>query len=194
VLVKKGTKFESKYISQLNINDEVLVDAKEGVQTSQVVSFLHKSEDANATFIRLHYGIENKPVGYITLTPKHLLNIGNDEKADFKPASDVKLGDVLTYFDSEKSSFTSVTVFKIETIYKTGVFAPLTKTGTIVVDDILASCYSMVKSHKMAHFFFDILNKIGNVLPITPDTYVSYSKFLYQIIDFIKVSNLFLSL
>ncbi len=178
----------------MKINDEVLVDAKEGTQTSKVVSFLHKSEDANATFIRLHYGLNNKTIGYITLTPKHLLNVGTDEKADFKPASDVKHGDLLTYFDSANNSFISVTVLDIENIYKTGVYAPLTKTGTIVVDDILASCYSMVKSHKMAHFFFDILNTIGNVLPITPDTYVSYSKFLYQIIDFIKISNLFLSL
>lgn len=42
-------------------------------------------------------------------------------------------------------------VTKVTVGQSTGLFAPLTESGTIVVDDTLTSCYALVDSHVIAH-------------------------------------------
>ncbi len=76
-------------------------------------------------------------------------------------------------------------VTKVETVAleKSGIYAPLTEQGTIIVDNVHASCYSMVKNHKIAHFLFNILNKLNSFVKLTSQTYIYYSKFLLEMLD-----------
>jgi hypothetical protein len=81
--------------------------------------------------------------GYsIELTEGHLINIKN---RGYIRAHEVAIGDFL-YADSSE-----IEVTLIEKITKRGYTAPLTKSGTLLVNNILASCYAEVKSQTVAH-------------------------------------------
>lgn len=177
-----------------------------------MVSFLHKIENIDANFIRIYF--ETDPVAinksmatnksrkmqsYITITPRHLILVrklnqtsGNFE---YRAAMEVRVGDVLKYFNYNQKMYQFAQVVKTETVNlkNSGIYAPLTESGTLIVDNVQTSCYSLVKDHKTAQFFFNILNKINHFLSLTADSYVTYSKFLYEILNFVQLSNLFLN-
>ena len=207
VVEDDGKLIRNKQLNQLNINDSVLVvekkDQHEILKFSKIVSFLHKVESINATFKRIYYSSssnDSKSFNYITLTEKHLILVGKrDENSSNKtfnyiPAKDVQIGDMLKYYDYNPKAHKIVYVNKVEDVaLEEGIYAPLTESGTIVVDNILVSCYSMVKNHKLAQFFFNILNNLNSVFKVTSQNYVSYSEFLFQILDFARLTSLFLN-
>ena len=205
-----GKTLQTKKISELNVNDIVLVadkiDTSEVIKFSKVVSFLHKIEKIDAKFIRIHFSMDanktNTMSSHVTLTGKHLILVGRSEaynesaiEFNYLPAKDVQIGDMLKYSDYAGKVHAQVSVTKVEAISleKSGIYAPLTEQGTIIVDNIHASCYSMVKNHKIAQFFFSILNKINNIVKLTSQTYVYYSKFLLEMLDFTHMSAFFLN-
>ena len=63
-----------------------------------------------------------------------------------KFASTVRVGDHLVSGRSGPTKVTSVT-----SRLETGVYSPLVATGTLLVDDLLASCYADWSSHDLAH-------------------------------------------
>lgn len=86
----------------------------------------------------------------ITTTPSHLLLLAATDGWREAFATDVQLGDVLLT-RGPGSVMRPSRVVKTKIMSKIGVYAPLTKSGTIIVDDALASCYALVKSHSLAH-------------------------------------------
>jgi hypothetical protein len=186
----------------LSVNDSVLVvdnkDQQEILKFSKIVSFLHKIENINAQFKRVHFNWSlngTTSSSYITLTEKHLIIVGKrNETFNYLPARDIEIGDMLKYYDYNTKVYRIVYVTKIETIVlEKGIYAPLTEQGTIVVDNILVSCYSMVKNHNLAQLFFNVLNNLNLVFKVTSQNYLYYSKFLFQMIDFANLSSLFLN-
>ena len=185
----------------MKIGDRVLsFDSNNGgVKFSKVVSFLHRIENIEAHFVRIFY---SDPIGYtnhITLTPKHLImakisNQTEDSSFEYVPADQVRIGSLLSLFDNY--SFKNVSVIGIErpTLKKSGIYAPLTDSGTLIVDNIHVSCFSMVKNHYLAQLFYELLNKLNNLFQVSSETYCSYSKILFEILESTKLSNFFLNL
>lgn len=95
----------------------------------------------------------------ITLTPVHLLVL-EDFTSVF--AATVKIGDRLLVRDKDNSLIASVVV-DVKLILETGVYAPLTAAGTVIVDDVLASCYALVDSQDIAHWSFLPVRMVANV-------------------------------
>lgn len=175
-------------------------DENQAPSFSKVVSFFHRVENIDASFVRIYFNLkQNSSDNYITLTPRHLILVkeANDNQSDFeyKPAMKIKPGDELKYYDHETKFQKIVTVNLIETVdlKNSGIYAPLTETGTIIVDNIHVSCYSMVKNHRLAQFFFSLINNIGSVFDVASNTYVSYSKVLYEALNLLNLSSLFLN-
>lgn len=97
---------------------------------SRVFSLIHTDRDMEAEFLQIHSGALKKP---LEVTPDHMVFIDSSAVR----ASEVKVGDTL----GENK------VSKITSVKRRGVFAPVTESGDIVVNGILASSYAAVLAH-----------------------------------------------
>lgn len=95
----------------------------------------------------------------ITATVSHLL-VANGFSVF---AGSLQLGDRLLVRDVNTNRLVEDVIVQIEGVLKTGVFAPLTAAGTVLVDDVLASCYATVDSQTIAHWSFAPMRIAVNV-------------------------------
>ncbi|XP_040922196.1 sonic hedgehog protein A [Toxotes jaculatrix] len=153
VTLQDGTK---KAVKDLQSGDKVLAADEDGKPIyTDFIMFI----DQDSTTRRLFYVIETDLGQKITLTAAHLLFVGHDnytEKADKRMsaifASQVQRGQKVFVFDAERSRLQPVTVKRIYTQEHEGSFAPMTVQGTVVVDQVLASCYAAIEDHDLAHW------------------------------------------
>lgn len=187
-------------MSELNVNDEVMVGENE---FSKVISFLHRIENIDAEFVRIYYesNQEDQINGYITMTPKHLIMVETSQGFNFIPANSIKTENVLRYYDSKDDSFRYVKVKKVELvkIENSGIYAPLTETGSLVVDNIHVSCFSMVKSHSLAEIVYKAANWLINISGLdkiysSNEALIDFTEFLLKLVQTLGVSSVFLNI
>jgi hypothetical protein len=105
----------------------------------------------------------------VSLTALHLIPIiQNENTLNYVPAKQVKVGDVLYVMSDDQVMLSPV--IKVIVEMKTGYYAPLTTSGknrsialkvycisivigTVLVNGIMASCFSNVKSHEAAQWY-----------------------------------------
>jgi hypothetical protein len=114
-----------------------------GTDFSRVFSLAHLDHDVEADFLQIYADGLQKP---LEITGMHMLfSSGKAVRAD-----EVSVGDMLG--DSKVS--------EIKSVKRTGVYAPVTESGDIVVNGIRASSYFAFldqvpfNQHVMSHFFF----------------------------------------
>lgn len=174
-------------MSHLQIGDRVLsLNSKGNLEYSEVMIFMHRSPQLKSKFLRLTMtsGIN------ITITPSHLIlrwqkpNTTLLHEAVPVYAQNIQIKDQLLIHGHTKEKQLYVdTVIKIETVYETGVYAPLTVTGTIIVNDVVASCYAVMNSQRLAHLSFApirIYNRLGaslkNIYVLVIKSFVTVSQ------------------
>lgn len=128
---------------------------------SEVLTFLDRDPDAHGLF----YTLQTEAGPQLSLTAAHLLfaSEGNcSEGAAPAPgalktvyASDVQPGQCVLVSGGRSGRLSRVN--RVSVAIKRGVFAPLTRQGTVVVDGVLASCYAAVNQHLLAHRSFSPL-------------------------------------
>jgi Hint module len=114
-------------ILDVKIGDKVLVSRG---NYEEVYTFGHRNVVESAEFLQIHSNDTNAP---IEISPDHL--ILKDSK-HWVPAGTVQVGDVLT-----KGDGSPVVITLVRYVTRKGLFAPFTKSGSIVVNDIVASNY-----------------------------------------------------
>lgn len=122
-----------KNIMDIQIGDEV--KTMNGFE--KITSILHKDVETKTTMLK----ISTKDFS-IEMSEDHLINA----KGTFMPAGEITLGTMIN----------NQPVESIEEIETTGFCAPLTPSGTILVNNIEASCYvqyGMIKNHDIIHGF-----------------------------------------
>jgi len=147
VQLRDGT---MKQMKDLKVGDEVLTVNKHNEITYDVVyGFLHREVSTTAPFLEIH--LENGQ--RLTLTEKHMLyKSGDGDDATVVPAYKLSPGD--SVFVVSGPSMEIQKVSSINETEKTGIFAPVTFNGNIVVDGVLASCYAehdIMANQKLAH-------------------------------------------
>lgn len=171
-------------------------DSEGKLTYSDFVMFVDQDVDTRRVF----YVIETKePSKKIALTAAHLLFVVNNatDNVDVMTAtfaSNVKPGQKVFVVDDMHNQLKAVTVERIYVEELDGSFAPVTAHGTIVVDQVLASCYAVIEDHVLAHWAFaPVRLSYGLTSLLFPKDYSMsngtfqengvhwYSKILYQI-------------
>ncbi|XP_030631053.1 tiggy-winkle hedgehog protein [Chanos chanos] len=145
----------TKFIKDLKVGDKVLAADDEGnIAYSDFIMFMDQDPDTRRQF----YVIETaEPERKITLTAAHLVFVRNASEVfgmTAKFASNVKPGHEVFVLNGKQGNLKTVKVERISTVEYAGSYAPVTAHGTIVVDQVLASCYAVIEDHKLAHLAF----------------------------------------
>lgn len=147
VTLEDGTK---RPVRDLQPGDRVLAADYEGNPVyTDFIMFI----DRDASTSRIFYVIETESGQKVTLTAAHLLFIAQNStqpRMSAVFASQVRPGQKVFVFG--RGQLTPVTVKRIYTQRHEGSFAPVTAQGTVVVDQVLASCYAVIEDHRLAHW------------------------------------------
>lgn len=131
----------------------------------------------------LHVLIETKkPAKHITLTPSHLIFTSNSTGTQLhsKHAGSVMPGDFLLV--SADGGLVPSQVKRVTLVKRTGLVAPVTMEGNVIVDGVLSSCYAMISDHEIAHMVFGPLRLVHKYAPNlwnTSDLYVQQGMHWY---------------
>ncbi|CAF1361335.1 unnamed protein product [Rotaria sordida] len=139
------TNGERKQISYLQTGDEILTVDHLKIVPTEMVIMLDKQRSKQAQFYTFVTDSDHK----ISLTGLHLLPIiSSNNEINYMAAREVQLSDQLYALVNDHIESSPIRNITIE--IKQGYFAPLTLAGTLLVNDVLASCYASVKSHQWA--------------------------------------------
>jgi len=168
-------------VHSVNSNGEVV--------PSPFLGWLHHDDNVTTTFLRITTETGNT----ITISPLHLLMVTDnlDKRPSMRFANTVSVGDYLWSGGSGLTKVKSI-VSKVQT----GVYAPLTSTGTILVDGLLASCYAHLASHDLAHLAFlpfrsfpQLLEEKIGVLPCLRHGFEILVELVNPLIDLVSRSD-----
>jgi len=144
-----------KYMKDLSIGDKVQAINEDGETVySEVLLFL----DRHTTELRSFIHITTESGEELRLTSTHLLYVGSEECSELSClaptyAGKVEIGQVV-YILGDEGVRGIVRVISVKSVVSSGVYAPLTTEGNLVVDGVLASCYAVIDSQRVAHAAF----------------------------------------
>lgn len=129
-------------MKEIEVGDWVL-SARNGFEP--IYSFGHRHETMKATYLRiLPFGLE--------ISGKHMVFTSNGDEGRHRraiPASMLKVGDELFFQNWQEESKIKIT--SIQTVQRAGMYAPFTSSGTIVVNDVVASTYVSFQDAEHLH-------------------------------------------
>ena len=149
----------ARRIESLQVGDKVLVITNNGIQSDSVITFIHRQPEVVEAFLKIVTTKEK----ILLITADHLLFVELMGQATAIPARDVKIG-ATVYVRGSHGSETDL-VQSISTVYEKGAYAPVTLSGTILVNDVHTSCYFDVLSHEWSHRAMSIARALHYVSP-----------------------------
>lgn len=148
----------TKPLEELQVGNKVLAADRQGnLVPSDFLMFMDQDRQITREF---HVLETDEPRRRLTLTPTHLVFVMNNNSTNSSDiravfASNVKLGQWLLAVGDDRSDHLIPTrVTKISVEHYEGSYAPVTCHGTIIIDQVLASCYAVVEDHDLAHWVF----------------------------------------
>ncbi|XP_011688140.1 PREDICTED: sonic hedgehog protein A [Wasmannia auropunctata] len=146
----------TKRLDEVHLGERIAaLDSRGDVVYSEVIAFLDRSPSERRQFVR----VTTESGRVLTLTPAHLVPVegrssvfaGSVQPGDRILVSDIDAAIATNEVDS-RMRWDSVVETKL--VLEEGVYAPLTMEGTLLVDDVVASCYAVVNSQSVAHYSF----------------------------------------
>lgn len=205
VTLSTGT---TKLMSELEIGDKVLsVDSEGHLDYSEVITFLDRQQTKRVKYFKIETDIGQS----LTMTPSHLLFVSQSQNQNLNSinrkaifARDTKIGQYIYFTNSSMSTVKPAKIVKITSSWREGLYAPLTKHGTIVVNNVVASCYGITNNENIAHMALAPLRAYhyvsNSVLKYfqkpeqkgqsTPEGIHWYAKLLYNISPFVVKKDL----
>ena len=136
-------------MKDVKVGDRVLTMTRGGSPIfSEVTMMMHRNPGA---LVNDYVSIKTSKEKAITLSRYHMVYT---KESEYIFAKDVHENQTLVVYDQLKNKFEDSLVTKVSLGSDIGVYAPLTNEGTIVVDDVFASCYALFPSHHISHAVF----------------------------------------
>jgi hypothetical protein len=131
-------------MKEIQVGDKVKTFNKNGHLIDTDVIMIMDKSDERALFMNIKtYGNRT-----LNLSATHLVALSN---GNYKFAKRLFQNDTIITYDNYKQVLVEDKVKLITIIPIVGYTAPLTNEGTILVNDILASCYAVIDNHHLAH-------------------------------------------
>lgn len=140
VLLEDGSR---KLMSQLQIGDRVqVVQADGSLAFEDIYLMTHNDHESQSEYLQLTLASGQ----VMTLSPRHFIPTAENMDSAWGShlvigANELQVGDIVWYQESNGKMYASV-VEGINSIIEQGAFNPLTASGTIVVDGVIASAHS----------------------------------------------------
>ncbi|XP_026563870.1 indian hedgehog protein [Pseudonaja textilis] len=127
------------------------MDAQGHLVYSEFLAFLDKAVSPRTAF---HVVETQDPPRRLALTAAHLLFVGENATAPMKTifASLVQPGQYVLVTEGGRLQPARITAVSLQV--DVGAYAPLTSHGTLVVDEVVASCFALVRDHHLAQWAF----------------------------------------
>uniref|UniRef100_H3C466 Hedgehog protein n=1 Tax=Tetraodon nigroviridis TaxID=99883 RepID=H3C466_TETNG len=144
-----------KSLSSLTPGDRVMALSETGqVVFSPVLMFLHRDPESKSRFLSL----QTEDGHRLAVTPHHLVFSDAYCRPDSRQyraqfASRARTGTCIVVLAAEGQLRPS-RIVSVSEEENTGVYAPLTEAGNVLVDGVLASSYALVEDHRLAHWAF----------------------------------------
>ncbi|KAL9985811.1 hypothetical protein ACROYT_G008259 [Oculina patagonica] len=148
-----------RQMASLQIGEEVQAIINNEIRTEPVITFIHHQPEVIQEFLKITTRTNN----ILKITEDHLLFVEKFGQATAIPARDVKVGD--TVYIRGKHGVGKDAVQSTSTVYEKGVYAPVTLSGTILVNDVHTSCYFDVLSHEWSHRAMGVARAVHYVSP-----------------------------
>ncbi|XP_077159587.1 sonic hedgehog protein isoform X1 [Paroedura picta] len=161
----------TKLVKDLSPGDRVLAaDGQGKLLYSEFLTFLDQEDP---TRHRVFYVIETqKPRTRLLLTAAHLLFVAprqNHSQPQPIFASRVRPGHRVYVLGKGGQTLIQATVHRVSLQEEaSGAYAPLTAQGTLLINQVLASCYAVIEEHSWAHWAFAPFRVIHALLAMLP--------------------------
>ena len=142
-------------LTNVSIGDKVLAMLPDGtLDYSEIYMFLDIDTKAVTSFVT----VETEAGTSLEVTPSHLLHVAESRTTHPSMAATIfaqhlQIGQYL-YMAEKNKTLTPTRISAVEVHTDVGYYAPLTKHGTIVINDVVASCYALIDSPTIAQWSF----------------------------------------
>ncbi|KAM6948293.1 tiggy-winkle hedgehog protein [Aplochiton taeniatus] len=192
----------TKPVKKLKAGDQVLsADTEGNIFSTEFLMFMDQDSTTRRQFYVLETG---EPERRLRLTPAHLVFVTHTNRTDLFDASaiyasNVLLGqNILVMDDTESDHLKAATVKRIYIEEHEGSYAPVTSHGTILIDQVLVSCYAVIEDHTLAHWAFAplrlaraFMSTAGLLMECQREGIHWYSEVLFQISTWLLNENSF---
>uniref|UniRef100_UPI00358FBCCE sonic hedgehog protein-like n=1 Tax=Myxine glutinosa TaxID=7769 RepID=UPI00358FBCCE len=158
-----------KALQDLAIGERVLTFDSDGrLIYSPLILFLDHQRKTKLWYYSILAG---EPRRELEATGAHLVHVSLDPTHRLKPtfASRVREGHYVRVLNGNNETSSLARVHGVRQVEGSGAFAPLLSEGTIVVNDILASCYAVLADETIAHWAFApfrLIRHLSSPVPI----------------------------
>ena len=152
---------QRRKMESLKVGDVVQVVNNKEIQFEPVITFIHRQTEVMQEFLEITT-LHGKRI--LKITEDHLLFVEKGGQAAAIPARDVNIGEIL-YVTDDQNVVKKDEVQTIGFVWEKGVYAPVTLSGTILVNDVHTSCYFDVLSHEWSHWAMGIARAVYQVSP-----------------------------
>ena len=144
----------TKRLDEVELGERIAaLDSHGDIVYSEVIAFLDRSITERRQFVRL----TTESGRVLTLTPAHLVPVEGGSTVfagRVQPGDKILVRDPVDENETLRHRLRWDKVVDSRLVLEEGIYAPLTSEGTVLVDDVVASCYAIVDNQELVHLAF----------------------------------------